>query len=196
MTLLESARKRWFSVTLYSLFSVFFLAAGVMSASTYVRVVGAQDQVVLENASFGVEELGDGTLEVRFSIDLVNPSGYDLWMQAVVWEAFIINGTSGPGWYIPVASDYIGPTAYVEVPARESMTFEFSEMVSDPDTLARLTWLADNAPGTDHTLETLPYTHEFYVVAWVGDFKHDYLREMYLNDIVRIEREYSSEVDA
>jgi len=195
MKLLDSAKRRWFSVMLYSIFSAFFLIAGIVSTSTYVTVVAAQDQVVLDNVSFGTEELGDGTLEVRFSIDLVNPSRYNLWMQAVVWEAFIINGTSGPGWYIPIASDYIGSTEYVEVPAHDRKIFEFFEIVSDEETLAKLNWLVGNATssGTDCTIETLQYTHEFYAVAWIGDFKHDYLREMYLNDIVRIQLEYSSE---
>lgn len=196
MALFKSARERWFSVTLYALFSAFFLVAGVVSTSTYVNVVGAQYEVALEDASFSAEDLGDGALEVRFSIDLVNPSRYALAIQSLVWEAIVINGTSGPGWYIPVADDYIGPTAYVEVAPMDTMTFEFAVVVDDPLTLSRLQGFIDYSAGQgqEYTLETLPITHEFYVVAWVGDFKHDYLREMYLNEMVRIELEYSSEV--
>lgn len=196
MTLIRPVRERWFSVALYAMFSAFFLVAGIFSASTYVNVVGAQDRVLLEHASFGAEELADGSLEIRFSIDLVNPSRYDLAMQSVAWEAFVVNGTSGPGWYIPVASDYIGPTAFVEVPSKDRKTFEYVAVVSDAGTLAKLRGFIDysSGQGEDYTLGTLPYTHEFYVVAWIGDFKHDYLREMYLNDLVKIQLEYSSEV--
>ncbi|HIJ17055.1 MAG TPA: hypothetical protein HA364_04680 [Thermoplasmata archaeon] len=195
MALLKSAKEHWFSVTLYALFSAFFLVAGVLSASTYVSVVSTQNKVLLENASFSADELENGSVEITFSIDLVNPSRYDLKMQSIVWEAFVTNGTSGTGWYIPVGSAYTGPTSYVEVPSGDTMTFSYSSLVSDPETLAKLNGLVNYSAleGEHLTLETLPYIHEFYTVAWMGDFKHDYLREMYLNEIVKVQLEYSSE---
>lgn len=196
MALIESAKKRWFSVTLYAAFSAFFLVAGMLSTATYVRVVSTQENVSLEDATRTATELANGSLELTFSIDLVNPSGYDLMMQSVVWQAFITNGTAAPGWYTPLGSAYTGPTSYVEVPAGGTRTFEYDTIISDAETLAVLRGLVNHTvlSGEDVTLETLPYTHEFYLVAWIGDFKHDYLREMYLNDLVKIQLEYSSEV--
>jgi len=45
-------------------------------------------------------------------------------------------------------------------------------------------------------METLPYLHDFRITGWIDDFDHDYQyqKELYLNDMVKIERTYHAGV--
>lgn len=194
MALLKSIRQHWFSVTLYVLLSVFFLVASVLSASTYVSVVSALDKIDLGEASYSASELDNGTLVISFSIDLENPSRYDIDMYTINWEVTLPNGTSGPGWLISVTSVYMGPGQASVVPSGETVTFDYVSFVSDPGTLSKLDGFVNysNGLGEDYTLETLPYVHEFDAIGWLGDFSHDYLREFYLNDMVKVSLSYNS----
>lgn len=194
MRLARSLRRHWFSVILYAAFSMFFLAASLISAATYVRVVDAHERIQLDNVSEAATLLPNGTLLITFSVDIVNPSRYDLSLYTVNWEAVVVNGTGGPGWVIPVGSDYRGSGSSPVVPARSEMAFDYSSYVTAPVTLSRLKGYVNysNGQGGSMTLDTVPYVHGFTAYGWLGDFTHDYLREFYLNDLARIALDYDS----
>lgn len=194
MSLLESVRGRWFATLLYAFFCVFFVVASVISVSTYVSVVDAQERVRLENISQGASLLPNGTLLITFSVDIVNPSRYDVDFYGVNWEVVVPNGTSGPGWLIPVAGEYWGSGASPTLLARSEITLEYESLVWDPTTLSRLRGFVNysNSQGGSLTLETVHYGHWFVANGWLGDFEHEYLREFYLNDLVKITLEHDS----
>ncbi|MBN1678578.1 MAG: hypothetical protein JW880_08575 [Candidatus Thermoplasmatota archaeon] len=194
MRLWKSVRRHWFSVMLYTAFSVFFLAASLLSAATYVHVVDAHERIHLEEASHSASILPNGTLLITFSIEIANPTRYDVSLYTVSWEAVVFNGTSGPTWIIPVASEYRGSSESPLVPAGSDMAFSYSSHVTDPLTLHRLKGYINYtvSQGGSVTLETLPYVHGFTAYGWLGDFEHEYLREFYLNDLARITLDYDS----
>jgi len=194
MSLVRSVKRHWFSVMLYSIFAVFFLVASLISAATYVSVVDAQERIELVRPSHSASLLSNGTLFVSFSIDIVNPTRHDVSLYMMNWEVEVVNGTSGPGWLIPVTGEYKGPGTSPLVPARSEMTFDYESYVSDPVTLSKLNGYVNytNGLGGSIDLETVPYTYTLTCLGWLGDFEHEYLREFYLNDLVRINLMYSS----
>lgn len=194
MSLKRSVKRHWFSVMLYCLFAVFFIVASLISAATYVSVVDAQESIELVRPSHSASPLSNGTLLVSFSIDLVNPTRYDLSLYTVNWEVVVFNGTSGPGWIIPVTGDYRGAGTSPMVPARSEITISYDSYVSDPATLSKLNGYVNytNSLGGSMDIETLPYIYKLTCLGWLDDFEHEYLREFYLNDLVKISLMYNS----
>ncbi len=194
MSLLKSIRRHWFAAVLYVLFCVFFVVASVISASTYVSVIDAQERIGLSNISYDASLLPNGTLLISFSADVVNPSRYDIAFSTVNWEVTVVNGTSGPGWLIPVTGEYWSASTSPILPAREEITLVYESFVADPATLSRLRGYVNysNSQGGSMTLESIPYRHWFTANGWLGDFGHDYLREFYLNDLVKVALEHDS----
>ncbi len=194
MSLVRSVRKHWFSVLMYVLFSAFFLVASLVSTATYVSVIDAKDNIGLSDPTEDVSLLPNGTLLVTFSVGITNPSSYDIALYSVNWEVTVANGTSGPGWLIPVAGEYWGTGVSPVIDAKTVKTLDFSYHVSDPDMLSRLKGYVNysNSHGASLTLETVPYGHRFSANGWLGDFEHEYLREFYLNDLVRVSLDYDS----
>lgn len=187
-------RKHWIAVTLYLMLSLFFLGAAIDSARTYSSVVGAQDRVVLANAFHEEAVLANGTILTSFKIDLVNPTEYDFEVASVTWYVKVYNESNGPSPYIQLGRDYTGPTEGMEVPASALTTLDFQAFVSDPITLMRLQGFINysKTQGTTYTLYNLPYTYELSFRAFMKEFKHDYFREQYLNDLVMVDLFYSS----
>lgn len=195
MTLLRWMRGHWFATALYVTFSLFFLVACLVSTHTYISVVNAQEDIRLADPVTGASLLSNGTLLVSFSVDILNPSKYEINLYSVNWEVTVANGTSGPGWLIPVTSRYLGSGASPVLPAKTPSTISFSAYVADPVILSKLRGYANYSSGEGHTLtlETLPYDHKFTATGWLGTFEHEYLREFYLNDLVRASLEYRTE---
>ena len=192
MRLWKSATKHWFPVLLYVTFSLFFLVAAVISTSTYVAVIEAQDKIVFENPDSRIEALTNGSIHIVFSIDVSNPTKYDLTVNSIRADVGLYNGTPGPGWYLPIASAYTGPTSGISIGPRSTYTLLLDSIISDDETLAKLRGYMNYSAlqGLDYDLESIPYSYETEFIAWIGDFEHDYLREFYLNDIVEIDIVY------
>jgi hypothetical protein len=195
MAIFERVRKHWITVGMYVVFSLFFLTACIVSANTYGAVAQAQRDVVLESPVEAADIVSHGDLNVSFSIQLHNPSKYTLHVYTLSWYAKLVNASSPSGSVIPVGEDYSGPTHYLEVPAKTTLTYTFWSVVSDPETMEKLNGFINYSKslGTDYTLETLPYEHSFSIIAMIGDFQHDYVREGYLNDLVTVELGYSTQ---
>lgn len=193
--LLDKVREHWFSVTLYAVFSAFFLVAGILSALTYSAVVQAHNQIHLAAPSSDATLLEDGSLEIRFEITLSNPTDYRLQINSASWTVYLDNSTAQGGTRLTLDIDYIGPTVGLRVDAGDELPFVYQTVVSDPSLLESLRGFVNYSAsvGTTYTLETIPYVNEVVVLAWIGDFEHDYIREDYLNDLVRVEERYSSE---
>ena len=70
------------------------------------------------------------------------------------------------------------------------------EIVSDRGVISKILGFINfsRSQGVDYTLESVPYLHEFALIATLDDYKHDYLREIYLNDLVTVELTYASGV--
>ena len=194
MGVLSDFRKHWF-VTGLCIFSVLvFVVAIVLSSATYIRVIDAREIIVLADAQERAEENTNGSILVGLTIVLKNPSAFDLDINLVSWSvALNISGLGGSS-LLPLANQYKSATETLWVGAGETETFEFEAIVSDP---ARLSEIMDYleqwaGQGEDYTLETAPYTHDFRLTAWIGDFRHDYeySGELYLNDMVKLERRY------
>ena len=198
MALMRTAREHWVTVVLYLLFSVFFLVCSVISAGTYSAVVKTQRDVDLEHPSHSVSILPNGSLELDFSIELSNPSRYELHSQSMSWYATLENGTTGPGRIITLGTAYSGPTSGLRVLPKSEKNFTFSSVVSDPAVIAKLNGYINYSAASGHTytLTTLPYIYDFSFIGTIGEFKNDYLREDYLNQLVTVEVTYSSEVMA
>lgn len=193
MGVLGEFRKRWFVTMLCVAGSLFFVSALVVSSLAYVNVMEARQGVELTGAVESAELLSNGSLKVGLSIELVNPSVYVLRVNSVSWSVRIDNSTAST-LFIPVTTAYTGASAGIVVDGGGSFTFTYEGVVSDPGRLAAIRGFLNHssAEGEDYTMETLPYLHDFRVVAWVDDFDHDYqyYREFYLNDMVKIERSY------
>jgi hypothetical protein len=193
MPLMKSMKEHWVTVVLYALFSVFFLVCSVVSAGTYSAVVRTQRDVVLIHPTSSVSILPNGSLELDFSIELSNPSRYVLHTQTMSWYATLENGTTGSG-IITLGTAYTGPTSWQRVLPRSESNFSFSSVVSDPAIIASLNGYINYsaASGRTYTITTLPYNHQFSFIGTIGEFKNDYLREDYLNELVTVEVTYSS----
>jgi hypothetical protein len=194
MVSLKDLKDHWFSTSLYLIFFLFFLMAGVTSALTYGAVVRVQEQATLENASYDAQLLDNGSIEITFTITLSNPSRYTLHLYTTAWTVRVMNTTGQGGQSITLATEYIGPTVELTVPAKGNRTFDYATVVSDPNLLSELRGFINysSSLGHDYTLSTIPYEHEFAVLAWIGEFKHDYVREAYLNDLVTLDVRYVS----
>ncbi|MCU0852999.1 MAG: hypothetical protein MUC90_07110 [Thermoplasmata archaeon] len=195
MAIFERVKKHWITVGMYIVFSLFFLSACIVSANTYGGVAQAQRDIVLESPVESADIVPHGDVNVSFSIQLHNPSRYTLHVYTLSWYAKLVNASSTSDRVIPVGEDYSGPTHYLEVPARTTLTYTFWNVVSDPETMEKLNGFINYSKslGTDYTLETLPYEHSFSIIAMIGDFQHDYVREGYLNDLVTVELGYSTQ---
>lgn len=193
MPLMKNMKEHWVTVVLYALFSVFFLVCSVVSAGTYSAVVRTQRDVVLIHPTSSVSILPNGSLELDFSIELSNPSRYVLHTQTMSWYATLENGTTGSG-IITLGTAYTGPTSWQRVLPRSESNFSFSSVVSDPAIIASLNGYINYsaASGRTYTITTLPYNHQFSFIGTIGEFKNDYLREDYLNELVTVEVTYSS----
>jgi len=193
MGVLKEFRKRWFVTTLSAAAGLFFLVALLYSGLTYVRVMDARTGVELRDAVESAELLANGSLRVGITIELYNPSAYSLRLNSISWSVRIDNTTTTP-LYIPVTTDYTSAAAGVVAESHSTLSLEYEKIVSDPEKLAAIRGFVNHsaASGDDYTLETVPYLHDFRVVAWIDNFDHDYqyYRELYLNDMVRIERSY------
>jgi hypothetical protein len=195
MAIITKARKHWVTVTLYVVFSLFFLGACFVSANTYSAIAQAQRDIALESPQFDAEIVQHGHLNISFSVQLHNPSRYTLHISTLSWYTTLVNSSNPDERIIPLGEDYVGPTRYLEVPAKSTVNYTFWAIVSDPVTLSKLFGFANysNGLGQSYNLETLPYTHEFTVMLYIGEFDHDYDREAYLNNLVTVILAYSSE---
>ena len=194
MAILERVKEHWITVTMYLVFSLFFLSACLVSVNTYGAIAQAQRDISLENPVEGADIVPHGDVNISFSIQLNNPSRYTLHVYTLSWYAKLVNASSTNDRVITVGDDYSGPTTYLEVPARTAITYTFWTVVSDPVVLEKLNGFINYSKGlgTEYTLETLPYEHSFSVIAMIGEFEHEYVREGYLNDIVTVDLRYSS----
>ncbi len=193
----EYVRRHRLGILLYVGFSLFFVSAAVYSAATYSSVVEAQTKIVLGEPVHGLEVLSNGSLRFTFSVQLVNPSGFDLHVYSTAWNVFVENGTvATPNIFLAneIWGSYTGTTLEIVLPAGESYEFTYDRIVSDRSRLTKL-WGFINysaGQGLDYELEAVPYVYSFEVLAWIGEFRHDYDRARYLNDLVRVDLDYSS----
>ena len=194
----DDLRNRWFVTGLSVAAALFFAGALVFSAATYIGVMDARKNIKLASAVETVELLSNGSLLVSLSIELENPSNEVLQITKVVWSVTIQNLTDSGLWWISVARGYADMAENVVVDSHETRLYQFSEVISDPELLSELRGFINYSAseGTEYTLETIPYNHYFEFVAWLGDYEHDYAYsdELYLNDMVKIERRYSGGV--
>ncbi|UCE81065.1 MAG: hypothetical protein JSV94_01125 [Methanobacteriota archaeon] len=190
---MKDFRRRWFVAALSIVAALFFTGSLIFSSLTYVSVLSARQNVTLANAAEHAEMLSNGSLSISLAIDLDNPSREVLNIVSISWSVKVLNSTL-PLEYIPVISVYTVPTEYAEVGRHQVKSFEYEQCISDPQALSRLLGFINHSTseGTDYTLESIPYIHDFRVVAWLGDYEHDYdySKELYLNDMVKIERRY------
>ena len=195
MDLKDDFRRSWLAATLSIAAALFFTAALLYSSLTYVSIMDARKNIVLADAAEEATILPNGSLSVSISIELRNPSWQELHISSVSWAVKVANVTDSGIWWIPVASSHNVPTEHhALVGSHESRLYVYQKVVSDPGVLSALRGYINYSAsdGTGHTIETIPYSHDFRIVAWLGDYKHDYLyyKELYLNDLVKIERRY------
>lgn len=197
MGVMNDLRRKWFVASISIAAALFFTGALVYSSLTYVSVMDARQTITLANASESAELLLNGSLAISLTIDLDNPSRQVLHIASISWTVKVLNSTL-PLEYIPVASVYTVPTEYAEVGGSQVKNFEYEQCISDPEILSRLRGFINHSAskGIDYTLDSILYIHDFRIVAWLGDYEHDYdyLRELYLNDMVKIERTYNGGV--
>jgi hypothetical protein len=195
MKIIQKAKKYWVAATLYLLFSLFFVGACLISANTYGAIAQAQRDISLQNPDFNAEIVRKGHLNISFDVQLYNPSRYTLHVYTMSWYANLENSSSHEEPVIPVGEDYVGPTQYLEIPAKTTLNYTLWNEVSDSATLAKLSGFVNYSRGLgeNYTLETLPYVHKFSIMLIIGEFQHEYLREGYLNDLVTVSLTYSSE---
>jgi len=195
MEIIRKAKKHWVTVTLYLVFSLFFVGACLVSANTYSAIAQAQRDISLQNPEFDAEIVQKGHLNVSFNVQLYNPSRYTLHVYTLSWYAKLENASSPDAPVIPVGEDYVGPTQYLKVPAKTTLNYTLWYEVSDPATLAKLFGFVNYSQGLgqSYTLETLPYIHDFSIMLMIGEFEHEYVREGYLNELVTINLTYSSD---
>jgi len=188
-------KKHWIFATLYVLLSLFFLVAAAESALTYSSVVNVQEQIVLGRTTHSEEVLPNGTLLINFSIEVVNPSRFDIKVNSVSWYVKVYNGTEPHRYGIQIAADYIGSTEGKEIASTSTDTLYFTAHVTDPYVLSKLNEFINYSAskGIVYTLATAPFVHEFDMIGYLAEFEHNYLRESYLNDLVKIDLKYSSE---
>ena len=194
MKVMDDLRSRWFVTSLSVAAALFFTGALILSALAYVSVMDARKNIKLASAVETAELLSNGSLLISLTIELENPSREALQISMVSWAVRVHNATDSGVWWIPVASGYADSPEDAVVNSHETKLYQFSEVISDSELLSELRGYVNYSVsmGTEHTLETIPYYHDFRFVAWLGDYEHDYLyyKEMYLNDMVKIERRY------
>ena len=185
----DELKEHRLALVLFAVMSAFFFGAAVYSTVTYSSVVRAQVDIGLMNAEQTATANTNGTITLRFSVDLDNPTGYLLHVTSASWQIYIENGTLGPNHIIPLGLVYTGPTAYEDIRAKGTTNLNHELLVVDSAILARLNGFFNYSAsiGKNYTVETAPYTNDFRVIAWIDDFKHDYDREQYLNDLVTID---------
>lgn len=190
----DDLRQNWFVATLSIAASVFFSAALISSSATYVSVMDAKQGVELRDAVETAEFLPNGSLAMSLSIVLDNPSRQELVISSISWNVKVHNVSEAETTYIPLVSQFGVSAEYSVLPAHEVMTIELEAFVVDHERLASLNGYINHSAsqGSVLSLETIPYVHDFRVVAWISDFDHDYQysKEAYLNDMVKIERKY------
>ena len=190
----DDLRQNGFVATLAVAASVFFLAALISSSATYVSVMDAKQGVELRDAVETVELLPNGSLAMSLTIVLDNPSRQELMISSISWNVKVYNVSGADTTYIPLISQFGVSAEYSVLRAHEVMTIELEAFVTDQEKLTSLNGYINHSAsqGSELTLETIPYVHDFRVVAWISDFDHDYSysKEAYLNDLVKIERKY------
>ena len=189
-------RRRTVSITLYAVFSAIFIVSSVIATSTYSDVVRAQRDVKLTGADMSAQVLADGSLQITFSISVHNPSAYTLQIQSVSWFVFLSNGTAGPNQLTTLSSYYIGPTQGYTVSKKSDRQFTFLGTVSDHATISKIKAFVNYSTSQGHayTIESVPYDHDFSITVTIGEYKHDYMDEIYLDNLVTISLSYSSGV--
>lgn len=194
MGVISDLKKRWFVTGLTVASSIFFTGALIFSSLTYTDVMEARQGVELRNAVEGAEELENGTLMVSLSIEVYNPSNKDLMVHSLSWAVRVDNSTDDMPSFLFVASAYNSSSEGLVFPGESTSAVSYRAVVPEGSTLQRLRdFIAYSASnGEDYTLSTMPFVHDFRMVAFTGGFDHDYqyYKELYLNDIVRIERTY------
>ena len=87
----DDLRQRWFVATLSVAASVFFSAALISSAATYVSVMDARQEVELRDAVETVELLPNGSLAMSLTIVFDNPSRQELVISSISWNVKVYN---------------------------------------------------------------------------------------------------------
>jgi hypothetical protein len=104
------------------------------------------------------------------------------------------NSTTDVPSFIFVAQAYNSSSEGIVFPGESTTTVSYMAVVPEGATLQRLLdFIAYSAAqGEDYTLSTMPFVHDFRMTAFTGGLDHDYqyYKELYLNDIVRVERTY------
>ncbi|GEM_PF-1325741 len=194
MGVLSELRKRWFVTGMCVASTLFFTGALLFSTLTYVDTMEARQGVELRNAVETAEELDNGSLLVSLSIEVYNPSGRDLVVQSLSWTVRVNNSTESSVSHLMVASAYNSTSDDISFPGESVRPVMYEAIVSDPVILAALREFINlsESQGDEYTLSTVPYLHDFRLVAWMDGFDHDYqyYKELYLNDMVRVERRY------
>lgn len=198
MGVLADFRRHWFVTALCVLTVLVFLVALILSSVNYIRVIDAREIIVLADAQESAEELTNGSLLIGLTIELRNPSAFDLDVNLVSWSVALDISDLGGSASLPLANQYKSATETLWVGAGETEIFEYEAFVSDPSQLSQIMEFIDYwaGQGEEYTIETAPYSHDFRLTAWIGDFRHDYQYsgELYLNDMVKLERSYSEGV--
>jgi len=194
MAVFDRIRKHLATLTLYVVFSLFFLGACLTSANTYGAIAQAQNSITLQNPEHNAEIVRHGNLNISFSILLQNPSRYTLHVNTLSWSAALLNNSSSDESRISLGENYVGPTQYLTVKAETTVNYSFWTVVSNPTTIAKLYGYIKyaSALGSNYTLETLPYQQTFSMTLFIGEFQHDSLRDAYLNDLVTVSLSYPS----
>src|SRR4030065_1693193 len=78
MAIWERVKEHWITVTMYLVFSLFFLSACLVSVNTYGAIAQAQRDISLENPVIGADIVPHADVSISFSIQLHNPSRYTL----------------------------------------------------------------------------------------------------------------------
>lgn len=192
MAVHEWIRETRVALVLSIALALVFLSFSVLSAITYSRVIVAQQEIALENPVRSATVLTNGTLKIEFRVSVVNPSGYAIHITTLSWYTQIDNSTGNPP-IIPLASQLYSANSALTISAKETKDYVFDAYISDPRMLTDLKGYVNfsNAQGHQLTLETAPYAHSFDIRGWLDDFKHDYFREEYLNQLVDIELLYT-----
>lgn len=190
-------RRKWFVSSLSGASAIFFTFALAASALNYVNVMDARESVGLGNAIESAELLPNGTLAIKLTVVLDNPSSESLSIFSLNWVVRVQNETGAETTYIPVVNRVGVPPEYQNVPSNAEVTLELEAFVSSPSTLSSLVGYINHSTilGGEGTVADLPYAHDLRLIAWIGDYDHDYAysKEAYLNDMVRLQLRYLTE---
>lgn len=191
MAVREWIKGTWKGLALTLVFTLVFLSFSILSAVTYSQVIVAQQRIALENPVRSASVLPNGTLKIEFSVSVVNPSRYVIHISTLSWYTQIENSTAIPP-IIPLANELFSENSALTISAKETKAFVFDAYISDRTTLTALKGFVNfsSSHGSGFTLATAPYAHSFDIRGWLDDYKHDYFREEYLNQLVEIELLY------